>query len=136
MDEIEFRGKSVMTQEWIYGYYYCDGLSEYILPEAPIDDYSIYEIQRGTSGQLCGISNEGCGIYVGDILKHKRNKYKNPWRLPCVVWNNHCIYKDFEILGNIIDDYNILKANSKLSRDQERLMKSAEEWLNERNIIL
>ena len=136
MDEIEFRGKSIMTQDWIYGYYYCDGLSEYILPKAPIDDYSIYEIQRGTSGQLCGISNEGGGIYVGDILKSKRNKYINPWRLPCIVWDNHHIYENYEVLGNIIDDYNILMKNSKLSYDQEKIRESAEEWLNERNIIL
>ncbi len=127
MDEIEFRGKSVMTQEWIYGYYYCDGLSEYILPKAPIDDYSIYEIQRGTSGQLVGIADNGKGIYVGDILKNPY--FKTPWKNARIILGMTYPKPKGEIIGNVFEDYQVLDKTQHFKNREVR------EWLYNRNIL-
>jgi hypothetical protein len=82
-DVADFRGISVDTNEWVYGYYVkCRG-KEYILQKHDINGYderweggAWVEIVAGTSGQYIGIDNVVNGerlnkgkVYSGDIIR-------------------------------------------------------------------
>ena len=96
MQEIDFRGRSLQTGEWVYGYYYehqppmqCKTSKDYV-PEKPksyilqtgFADWNMprpvdfIEVDPGTVGQCTGVKDckrtvkysKGQPIYVGDIV--------------------------------------------------------------------
>lgn len=72
MDINEYRGKHIITGEWLKGSLYNDGGEEYILPNIPGSalDYEDYQVNPNTVGQLTGVLDvKGNKIFKGDILK-------------------------------------------------------------------
>lgn len=61
--EIKFRGKSVNTDEWIYGGYYFDGMFPFIVATEN-GRYVFYGVHPDTVGQYTGLK-ETCS---GDII--------------------------------------------------------------------
>ena len=137
MDEIEFRGKSVITQDWIYGYYFNDGSFDYILPSrCDFDDISQYEIEKGSQGQFINkTDSNGNRIYVGDILSEKEN---TKWSAIWMVKHPNFGYKTDRrfIIGNVFDamrGYLPMMRNSRLG---SQIRDSWREWLSNRGFKL
>jgi uncharacterized phage protein (TIGR01671 family) len=69
---IKFRGKSIISDEWLYGNFYDDGGEQYMLPTnlLDIDDYEKFQVDPDTVGQYTGVTDKwGGGVYEGDILR-------------------------------------------------------------------
>ena len=66
--EIKFRGKRVLNDEWIYGYYkYSKILNEHIIVSD--DDCVSYTTDPETVDQITGLEDrDGVDIYEGDIV--------------------------------------------------------------------
>jgi|GEM_PF-1993155 len=94
MREIEFRGKSVDTKEWVCGYYIYDEIvREHLIIPAPTNGdfrYCGVPVDPKTVGQLVG-RPAGKKAYKGDVLKRFHYKdaatKKSEYLYHVVKWN-------------------------------------------------
>lgn len=126
MRKILFRGKGINDKEWRYGFYTEQQGYPYITP----DGVAMYEIDANTAGQYTGfVDKKGKKIFEDDIV----SIYNSKAFLFAVAWNdNHYILKcttngvsdnilnviesseDVEVVGNIYDNSELLKAVNRL----------------------
>lgn len=126
MREILFRGKSVKTGKWKYGFYVFIASTHYIVqPDACVgyDDITdTYEVIPETVGQFTGLLDmNGKKIFEGDFVDRHGNgcgfnpieevKYKGGGFSPIAVPGWECIPEadEVEVLGNIHDNPELLK---------------------------
>lgn len=138
---IKFRGKSVQTGEWFYGYlqkYQETHASRLCICAASIrtwKDALLYEVIPETIGQFIGISDsDGNEIYEGDIIMSDRNMdvvrhevfYNEDEASFCAALNGRrdsyfgtcSIRKEWierckkRVVGNIHDNPELLKGNN------------------------
>ena len=123
--EIKFRGKTITTGEWVYGYYVKARELHYILPFynkdnfderyhlEGTDEFGWYEVDPKTVGQFTGLLDKnGKEVYEADLLKRLNGEVET------VVFDSGCFcikHKDgsfdfiaehnqFEIVGNIYEN--------------------------------
>lgn len=123
--EILFRGKSVRTNEWVYGDLKQISNKFGLDLDAIIHDYIDDEVYKKTIGQYTGLADKkGIKIFEGDILKNNitdskcivnfydtRFMLNYPDRLEEVEMHCflHRIPTMFEIIGNIYDNPELIK---------------------------
>ena len=86
MREIEFRGKSLTTHEWLFGSHFTDGSEDYIIPQnlMGINDYENYQVDQNTVGQFTGYGDaNNVRIYEGDVLHVFIHEYDQLGRFKC-----------------------------------------------------
>ena len=127
--EILFRGKSIGTGEWLYGYLFNYGLTapsnvpciSVCVPKSWKEAYNLYVVSPDTIGQYIGLNDEkGNKIFEGDIISlgDPNIKYLTMWRndgfcakqigassyIGLTYWASH-----IEVLGNVIDNPELMK---------------------------
>ena len=141
MREILFRGKRLDNGEWVEGYYKLCGfqvgtIEEDIYPTiTPFNQYG-YIVDPKTVGQFTGLTDKnGKRIFEGDIGRYKQTDgaKRNGKPITCigkVIYNTKtasyaveskdeagCKYfdyfpiKDFEVIGNIHDNKELLEVS-------------------------
>lgn len=131
--EIEFRGKSIGTGEWLYGYLFNYGLTAptnvpcicVCVPKSWKEAYNLYTVSPDTIGQYTGLKDKnGVKIFEGDIIESDGYKHlvtynenlagfcavnvKYPEDL-CGInqqWINECVKV---VIGNVTDNPEMVK---------------------------
>lgn len=135
--EILFRGKSIGTGEWLYGYLFNYGLTapsnvpciSVCVPKSWKEAYNLYVVSPDTIGQYIGLNDEkGNKIFEGDILFQGQEllgvvciskRYGVSILKKTTTWSliNFCLDSDFdagvlsdiEVRGNICDNPELMK---------------------------
>lgn len=119
--KIKFRGKSIRTKEWVYGYYWTnENGNHFIRQTVDLDGcftISDIEVIPGTVGQFTGLYDK-CGkeIYKGDILEVGQIRKKVVVTFKDgdfgFLYENICInpkHQNPKIIGNIYDNEDLLE---------------------------
>ena len=134
--EILFRGKSIGTGEWLYGYLFNYGLTapsnvpciSVCVPKSWKEAYNLYVVYPDTIGQYTGLKDKNRKkIFEGDIIESNDYRHivmynedlggfcssnvKYPEDL-CGInqqWINECSKL---VIGNVIDNPEIVKGGS------------------------
>lgn len=119
MRDIQFRGVSVESGEWVFGYFDLYGEIAYINTKQ-----NTYEVHPESVGQWTGlVDKNGVRIFEGDILMIDNLFFLEPSeeRIGCVVWdstkgmfNISCEVdcppnSNWEIIGNSFFNKELLK---------------------------
>lgn len=121
--EILFRGKTKKSGEWVYGNYeYYHKPEKHLISNSYTDE--TYGVILETIGQFTGITdNNGIKIFEGDIL-HIPYRYNvevvfyKGWFCAVykgakeeTIYNSITAFGDFEVIGNIYDNVELLEEN-------------------------
>ena len=130
MREILFRGKSIITNEWVYGGivhqtdFYGDIVDRYyIVDGTDTRDYDIGYSERvipETVGQFTGLTDKnGIKIFEGDIVKGTFLGFPIPIEddVFSICWQEDVAgykanyFENVEVIGNIHDNPELLETN-------------------------
>ena len=132
MRTIKFRGKSRHEDVWYYGGIFQTGADCFVVKRGNWEPYLICNIDPNTVGQFTGLCDKkGNAIYEGDILRisdfanvecvfrHGAFGYIYCKDFHSFAGNTNYTFnpkntdKDFEIIGNIYDNPELLKGGEK-----------------------
>ena len=119
MREILFRGKQKENDEWAYGF---------LVSHKHIGDWvTAYPVDPGTVGQFTGLTDKnGKKIFEGDIVRCCRTMCDEKGMVGHILYDDCCfsvkdraslnqpamdLCDDFEIIGNIHDNPELLRGN-------------------------
>ena len=126
--EILFRGKRLDNGQWVYGDLYHRKICGVVSPTIHNIEYTGGSVDPATIGQYIGLTDKnGNKIFEGDIIRHTTSSFYG-----VVTWNSHGYFyikgpstndterdftpigymlerEDFEIIGNINDNLDLLK---------------------------
>lgn len=120
MRTIKFRGKNILTGEWVYGTgIHVTDDKVHINVDSPFG----YEVTPATVGQFTGLQDaNGTDVYEGDIVRYRPNNktYQVVFK-DGIFWgegnNGHGCAAHFfpscEILGNVFDNPELIKKGGK-----------------------
>lgn len=131
--EILFRGKSIGTDEWLYGNLFNYGLTapsnvpciSVCVPTSWKEAYNLYAVHPDTIGQYTGLKDkngkkifEGDIVIIGEKLKAKVINYDGAFRMqsefsptPIDTTDMGYMMREFSvrIIGNIHDNLGLIK---------------------------